>query len=101
MGYRGGQQSEPWCNNIIAEHPERFRQRVETALDHRKQRCTHRSQGQGARLSTEERFANVSLEQANLMADRGWGQTELIRRRLEAHVTGSGLKCTQCLERWQ
>src|SRR5438034_1068915 len=48
--------------------------------------------------STKERLANDSLEQANLMADRGWGQTELIRRRPEAHVTGSGLKCTKCLE---
>jgi len=92
---------EPWCDSIIAEGRERFGYRLETALDHRKQRRTRRSQGQRARPSTEQTFAEGSLQQANLMADRGWGQTELIRGRREAHVTSSGLKRTQCFERRQ
>jgi hypothetical protein len=86
---------------LAASHRERFGDRIEPVTHHRKQRSAGRSEGQRARAAAEEGTAERCLDQADLMADCSWRQSQLVRGRFETHVARSRLKGAQRFERGQ
>ena len=52
-------------------------------------------------MELEPELAEVFLEEAHLMADRGLGDAELVGGIGKAHMAGSGLEGTQSIERRQ
>src|SRR4249920_2490460 len=93
FGPRGG--------SLVAHLGERFGNRVETASNQWEERRARRSQGQRPGTAAEQGAAGNGLQQADLMADRGWRQTEFVRCRLEAQVPCCRLEGAERLQRWE